>query len=72
MLLERSDTNFIEEVSPKAFFDAIVRQVYLPRTPDEQILTFDLLDEMSRAVKFYRLGCNISNAAAETSYNALK
>lgn len=72
VLLERSDTNFIEEVSPKEYFDAIVRQVYLPHTPDGQILTYDLLDEMSRAVKFYRLGCNISNAAAETSYNALK
>lgn len=72
VLLERSDTNFIEEVSPKDYFGAIVRQVYLPRTSDGQILTYDLLDEMSRAVKFYRLGCNISNAAAETSYNALK
>ena len=72
VLLERSDTNFIEEVSPKEYFDAIVRQVYLPHTPDGQILTYDLLDEMSRAVKFYRLGCNISNAAAEVSYNALR
>lgn len=72
VLLERSESNFIEEISPEAYFGAIARQVYLPRTPDGQILTFDLLDEMSRAVKFYRLGCNISNAAAETSYNALK
>lgn len=72
VLLERSQTNFIEEISPKVNFDAIMRQVYLPLTSDGQILTFDLLDEMAHAVKFYRLGCNISNNAAETSYNALK
>ena len=72
VLLERSESNFIEEIAPERHFEAIVRQVYIPRTSVGQILTFDLIDEMSKSVKFFRLGCNISNNAAETSYNALK
>ncbi len=72
VLLERSKDNFIEEVSPKEAFNAILHQVYLPHDPVAKIETFGLVDDMAKNVKFYRLGCNISPEAAETSYNMLK
>ncbi len=71
ILLERSENNFIEEVSPADYFDAIMRQVYLPVSSSARILTFDLIDELAESVKFFRLGCNMEESAADTSYGAL-
>jgi hypothetical protein len=72
VLLERSDSNFIDEVKAEEYFDRIIDQVYLPHGGESQILTFDLLDDLSGKIKFYRLGCNVSDGAAEVSYNKLK
>ncbi len=71
VLLERAENNFIREIAPEDNFDAIMRQVYLPLTPDGQILTYDLIDEMAQSIKFLRLGCNITKEAADASFGAL-
>ncbi len=71
ILLERSDDNFIEEINPADYFDEIMRQVYLPESSDARILTFDIIDELAEKVRFFRLGCNMDESAADTSYNAL-
>ena len=68
VLLERSKENFIEKASPEEHFDAICRQIYLPRDGEMQLKTFDLIDQMAKSKNFYRLGCNISPDAARTSY----
>jgi len=70
--VERSSDNFIEEISPKSCFDRIMGQIYLPHNGIARLETFELLDEMAKTVKFYRLGCNMDNSAAETSFNMLK
>ncbi len=72
VLLERSEENFIDEISSKEAFNAILHQVYLPGDPVARMETFELVDDMAKNVRFYRLGCNISSEAAETSYNMLK
>ncbi len=71
VLLERSGENFIEDIEPCDSFDRIMSQVYLPRSGDGQLLTYDLIDDMARCVKFYRLGCNISDEAARVSFEML-
>ncbi len=72
VLLERSAENFIERVSPADHFDAICKQIYLPKKGDMQLKTLDLIDDMAKSISFLRLGCNISDEAARTSYEALK
>ncbi len=72
VLLERATDNFIEEISAKDCFNALFGQIYLPDTASARILTLELADSMAKCVSFYRLGCNISKGAAQTSYNMLK
>ncbi len=72
VLLERSTENFIEQVSPEHHFDALCKQIYLPRYGEMQLKTFELIDDLAKKISFYRLGCNISDEAAKTSYTALR
>ncbi len=72
VLLERSPENFIEEISPADYFDKLIGQVYLPLNASARLSTFDLIDEMSGRIKFFRLGCNMEDGAAATSYNKLR
>ena len=72
VLVERSGDNFIEEISPETCFEKILGQIYLPHNGPARLETFELLDQMSKTVKFYRLGCNMENGAAQTSFNMLK
>ncbi len=71
VLLERAQDSFIEKVSCEDHFDAILHQIYLPFDPNARMLTFDLVDALSKSIKFFRLGCNMDISAADTSYNAL-
>lgn len=72
VIVNRAIENSIEELSPLACFEAILHQTYLPVNTDAKLLTFDLLDNMASATKFYRLNCNMEDSAPETSYSALK
>lgn len=72
VLLGRAAENSIVESSPEENFDAIMRQVYLPKDANARFLTLSLIDEMAGAVSFYRLGCNLENDAAKCSFEALK
>lgn len=70
-ILSRSEYNFIERAAPSDCFDTVMRQVYFPSDPASRIRTLELLDLMSSNVSFYRLGCDISHAAAEVSFGEL-
>ena len=72
VIVERATENTICELSPESCFEQIMGQIYLPCNGEARLVTFDLLDQMARRVKFYRLGCNMENEAAATSYNKLK
>ena len=71
VLVERAEDNSICAVSPEENFDAVMRQVYIPKDAVACSMTLSLVDEMSEKVKFYRLGCNMDAAAAKCSYDAL-
>ena len=71
VLVERAEENSITRVSPEENFDAVIRQVYIPKDAEACMQTLSLVDEMAKNVAFYRLGCNMHDSAAECSYNAL-
>ena len=72
VLVCRAAKNSIARISPEVYFDGVIRQVYIPRNAESQMLTYDLLDEMAQSVSFYRLECNMDDGAAKCSFEALK
>ena len=72
VVLERGQKNYMKEISPEECFEQIVGQTYLPHNIEARLCTLDLLDEISKRIKFYRLSCNMNDSAAEVSYNMLK
>ena len=72
VIVNRAADNYINELSPAECFEEIMSQIYIPCHGDARLCTFELLDRMSSDVKFYRLGCNVSDGAAKASYNCLK
>ena len=72
IILERGADNHIDEISGANCFEKIMGQIYIPHNGEARLRTFDLLDEMSKKVKFYRLTCNMEDEAAKVSYTMLK
>ena len=72
MLVGRAKENSIEKVSPEKYFDAVIRQVYIPKDGEACMQTMSLIDEMAEKVAFYRLGCNMDDSAAKCSFDMLK
>ena len=70
-MLERSPENFIQPLSADKAVFGILNQTVRP--PDESgmdcLLT--MLDEVVNRVPIWRMGCNISTAAAQTAYDAM-
>ena len=71
VLVERGAENSIVSVLPEENFDAVMRQVYLPIDAGSYMQTMCLIDEMAQGVEFYRLACNMEDAAAACSYEKL-
>ncbi len=67
-LLERSGNNFITAVSPGEAFPILYRETCLLETKEQRRRQLALLDKLSRSVKLYRLGVNMSVDAARTAY----
>ena len=70
-LVRRGEKNRIVEIDPREHFDEIVRQVYIPKNGEALAKTFDILDEISRKIKFYVLECDVSKEAAHASFKTL-
>lgn len=70
--LERSETNQIKKADTgKAVFN-IFSQTIRKLSSDRMDRLFDVLEEIFAKVPLYELGCNISEEAMFTSYNAMK
>lgn len=70
-MLERSQENYIEPLPADRAVFGILNQTVRP--PDEsgmdRLLT--MLDEVVNSIPVWRMGCNISTAAAQTAYEAM-
>lgn len=70
-LLRRGKENSIKRISPAEYFDEIIRQIYIPKDSRAMEKTLVLIDRLSSCVSFYLLECDMSDTAAETSFNML-
>lgn len=70
--LERSETNFIKKAdTSKAVFNIFSQTVRRLSSEGMENL-FDVLEEIFAKVPIFEFGCNISDDAVLTSYNAMK
>lgn len=70
--LERSSENRIKAADTKKAVFNIFSQTVRKLGPNAMNKLFDVLEEIFKKVKIYELGCNISDEAVLTSYNAMK
>ena len=71
VLLERARENSIREIPATEAFPVVLQQTYRPPEKETLTKTLSLLQQLSEKVKFYRLGCNMSDEAALTAARAL-
>ncbi len=71
-VLERGDTNVITGIGRQQAYPVLLQQIYRPADRKAFVRTLELIDELTKSVKFYKLKCNMDISAAETAYNAMK
>lgn len=71
-ILTRAEENHIERITEEDAFPTLYQQCYRIDRPDAMVKTLDLLEELSRHVRLYRLGCNMDPSAALISYNGMQ
>jgi serine kinase of HPr protein (carbohydrate metabolism regulator) len=69
-ILQRDTVNHIEQINIKSAYTMLLQQTYRPRTAQAMQSVLSFVDSMKN-IPIYRLGCNISPEAAQTSYNAM-
>jgi hypothetical protein len=72
VFLERSEDNWVKEITPQEAIPLIMMQTIRPRNPERMGKLLDLLDKVLSNTKLYRLGCNISEEAVRVSYDAIR
>lgn len=70
--LERSENNWIKKADTGRAVFNIFSQTVRKLNADKMDNLFDVLEEIFAKVPLYELGCNISEEAMMTSYNAMK
>ena len=70
-LLERSESNFITAISPGEAFPILYRETCLLDTAEHRRRQLALLDKLSRSVRLYRLGVNMTVDAARVAYEGM-
>ena len=69
--IRQAKDNIIEKASTQEMLITILNQTIRPTDLAQMDKLLVLVDKMLKQVKLYKLGCNISPEAAETSYNAM-
>lgn len=70
-ILTRAAENTIREIKPAEAVNMLIMQTFRPEDSTLLLSTFDLLDRMTRNVRFYLLGCNMDPEAAVVSSQAM-
>lgn len=71
VLLSRGEENSIERISPDKFNEFLLKQVYMPKSPEGVMQSLDFADRLFSSVPLYSLKCNISTDAARVACEAL-
>lgn len=70
-ILERDTVNHIEQIRKRDAWKMILQQSYRSDQPAVLSSTIRLAEQIMDKTKLYRLGCNMSMQAVETSYNGM-
>ncbi|MBQ9920908.1 MAG: hypothetical protein IJO52_01880 [Clostridia bacterium] len=71
-VLERGEKNSISSITPIEAFRILYSQTYHPSKAEETDILLSLFNDFLANVRAFRLKCNMSCEAAQTSYNAMK
>jgi len=69
--IERSETNYVEQMDIKDAIARIFKQVYIPRDPIALAKTSELIDKLLAECKLWIIHCNMDISAAETAYKTI-
>lgn len=70
--IERGEQNSIEQASEPDVINRLIHQLYLRGSRQTVAKQLALMDGLVRAVPYYVLHCNISDEAAQLSWNTMK
>jgi hypothetical protein len=71
-VLERADQNRIRRVDSSEVLSQLICKIYKGDTTEELSAALDVFGKISENCKFYILGCNTDDSAAEVAYNYMK
>ncbi len=69
--INQSKINSIEKLTSHQALNKILHQIYLPQNKIDLETTLDLLGRLLQQTDLYNLNCNISDEAAELSFNVM-
>ncbi len=72
VLLSRAENNHIEQIPFEEAFGELYKHFYKSSNGEYIGKLLEFCNEMSKSVKCFRLGCNMSNEAAKTAYKGMK
>lgn len=71
VLLSRGEENSIEKINPDKFNAFLLKQIYMPKSPEGIMKSLDFADRLFTTVPVYSLKCNISTDAARVACEKL-
>jgi len=71
-ILERDNTNHIEEITKAEALPMMLQQSYRPKAPAGMLTTMTLVERLGSNVRLFRLGCNMDPEAALVAYDGMK
>lgn len=69
--IRQAKENVIERATTQEMLITVLNQTIRPADPMQMDKLLTLIDKMLKTVGIFKLGCDISREAAETSYNAM-
>lgn len=70
--IEQSPDNWIKQISPKESISLFLEQTVRPNIAENMNLLLIHLNQLLTKISVFRMGCNISEDAVQTAYNAMK
>ena len=71
-ILSQNPVNSIYRVCTSEAMSVLLEQTLRPDNISDTVALFNMFDKLLKAVPVYKLECNISTEAVETSYNTMK
>ena len=69
--IERSETNYVEQMEKADAIERIFNQVYKPSDPVAVMKTMQLIDRLLSCCKLWTIHCNMEDEAAKIAYNTI-